>query len=99
MVPWLRVLFFLGCLMSPAFGQPVQGTLDKIKSTKAISMGYREASRPFSYVGHDKEPVGYAIDLCTRVAAGIQHQLGLNDLQIQWTPVTPENRIAMVVNG
>jgi glutamate/aspartate transport system substrate-binding protein len=99
MARWLSVLFFLGCLTSPAFGQPIQGTLDKIKSVKAITMGYREASLPFSYVGDDKKPVGYAIDLCTRVAASIQQQLGLNDLQINWMPVTPENRMALVVNG
>jgi glutamate/aspartate transport system substrate-binding protein len=99
MARWLSVLFFLGCLTSPGFGQPVQGTLDKIKSVKAITMGYREASLPFSYVGEDKKPVGYAIDLCTRVAAGIQQQLALNDLQIKWMPVTPENRMAMVANG
>jgi glutamate/aspartate transport system substrate-binding protein len=98
-VQWLSVLFFLGCLTSPAFGQPVQGTLEKIKSAKAITMGYREASLPFSYVGDDKKPVGYAIDLCTRVAAGIQQQLGLNDLPIKWMPVTPENRMAMIGNG
>jgi glutamate/aspartate transport system substrate-binding protein len=95
----LSVLFYLGCLTSPAFGQPVQGTLEKIKSVKTITMGYREASIPFSYVGDDEQPVGYAIDLCTRVAAGIQQQLGLNDLQIKWMPVTPENRMAMVANG
>jgi glutamate/aspartate transport system substrate-binding protein len=98
-VQWLSVLFFLGCLTSPAFGQPVQGTLEKIKSAKAITMGYREASLPFSYVGDDKKPVGYAIDLCTRVAAGIQQQLGLNDLPIKWMPGTPENRMAMIGNG
>jgi glutamate/aspartate transport system substrate-binding protein len=99
MVQWLSVLFFLGCLTSPAFGQPVQGTLEKIKSVKTITMGYREASLPFSYVSGDKKPVGYAIDLCTRVAAGIQQQLGLNDLPIKWMPVTPENRMAMIGNG
>jgi ABC-type amino acid transport substrate-binding protein len=99
MAPWLSVLFFLGYLTGATFGQPAQGTLERIKSTKAITMGYREASLPFSYVGDDKKPVGYSIDLCTRVAAGIQQQLGLNDLQIKWMPVTPENRMAMVANG
>ena len=79
---WLSVLFFLGCLTSSAFGQPVQGTLEKIKSAKAITMGYREASLAFSYVGDDKKPVGYAIDLCTHIAAGIQQQLGLNDPEV-----------------
>jgi glutamate/aspartate transport system substrate-binding protein len=99
MVQWLSVLFFLSCLTSPVFGEPAQGTLEKIKSAKVITIGYREASLPFSYVGDDKKPAGYVIDLCTRVAAGIQQQLALNDLQIKWMPVTPENRMAMVANG
>jgi ABC-type amino acid transport substrate-binding protein len=99
MAPWLGVLFFVGCLSSAAFGQPVQGTLEKIKSTNTITMGYRESSLPFSYVGEDQKPVGYSVDLCTRVAAGIQQQLGLNDLRVTWLPVTPENRLAMVTNG
>jgi glutamate/aspartate transport system substrate-binding protein len=99
MTQWLCVLCFLGCLTSSAFGQQVQGTLEKIKAAKTITMGYREASRPFSYVGDEKKPVGYTIDLCTRVAASIQAQLGLNDLHITWTPVTPENRLTMVANG
>jgi ABC-type amino acid transport substrate-binding protein len=62
-------------------------------------MGYREASLPFSYVSNEKKPVGYVVDLCARVAAGIQQQLGLDNLQVKWTLVTPENRIAMVTNG
>jgi glutamate/aspartate transport system substrate-binding protein len=99
MTPWLGVLFFVGCLSISAFGQPVQGTLEKIKSTNTITMGYREASLPFSYVGDEKKPVGYTVDLCTRVAADIQQQLSLNDLRVKWTPVTPENRMAMVANG
>ena len=99
MTPWLGVLLFLGCLTSSAFGQPVQGTLDKIKAAKTIIMGYREASLPFSYVGDEKKPVGYTVDLCMRVAAGIQQQLGLNELRVTWTLVTPENRMAMVADG
>jgi glutamate/aspartate transport system substrate-binding protein len=99
MTQWLSALFYLGCLTGLAWGQPTQGTLEKIKSTNAITMGYREASLPFSYVGDDRKPVGYTVDLCARVAVGIQQQLGLNDLQIKWMPVTPVNRMAMVVNG
>jgi glutamate/aspartate transport system substrate-binding protein len=99
MTPWLGVLFFVGCLSISAFGQPVHGTLEKIKSTNTITMGYRETSLPFSYVGDEKKPVGYTVDLCTRVAADIQQQLSLNDLRVKWTPVTPENRMAMVANG
>jgi len=95
---WLSVLFFAAILTSPAFGQP-QSTLEKVKTTKTMAIGYREASLPFSFLGSDGKPVGYSIELCALIAASIQQQLGLSDLQIKWIPVTPENRMAMVTNG
>src|SRR5262245_46454095 len=99
MIRLLNTLFVTILLTSPVYGQHQQGTLDKIKTTKTISLGYRESSFPFSYIGDDKRPTGYSIDLCTRVAAGLQQQLSLSDLAIKWVVVTPENRLAMVANG
>ena len=78
-------------------GGPKYSCEDQIRKT--ITMGYCEASLPFSYVSNEKKPVGYVIDLCARVAAGIQQQFGLDNLQVKWTPVTPESRITMVTNG
>jgi ABC-type amino acid transport substrate-binding protein len=87
------------CLASPVFGQQHQNTLDKIKKAKSITMGYRESSFPFSFVGDDKKPTGYSVELCHRVTAAIQQKLGLSELPIKWVAVTPENRIASVANG
>jgi glutamate/aspartate transport system substrate-binding protein len=84
---------------SPVLGQELHGTLKKIKETKTIALGYREASHPFSYLGDDKKPAGYSVDLCTRIATDIRQQLWLPDLQIKWVPVVPENRIPLVVDG
>ena len=99
MIRLLNTLFVAILLTSPVYGQHQQSTLDKIKTTKTLSLGYRESSFPFSYVGDDKRPTGYSVDLCTRVAAGLQQQLSLADLAIKWVVVTPENRLAMVANG
>jgi glutamate/aspartate transport system substrate-binding protein len=99
MIRLLNTLFVAILLTTPVYGQYQQSTLDKIKTTKTISLGYRESSFPFSYIGEDKRPTGYSVDLCTRVAAGIQQQLSLGDLAIKWVVVTPENRLAMVANG
>ena len=99
MIRLLSTLFVAVLLTSPAYGQHPQSTLDKIKTTRTISLGYRESSFPFSYIGEDKKPAGYSVDLCTRIAAGVQQQLGLADLTIKWVVVTPENRLAMVANG
>ena len=69
------------------------GTLDKIKASRTLTLGYRQASVPFSFAGKDKQPWGYSVDLCTSVAAAISKQLGLDDLQLKWVSVTPETRI------
>ena len=95
----LSILCLTVLLTSPVSGQQPQSTLEKIKKAKTITMGYRESSFPFSFIGEDKKPAGYSVDLCTRIAAGIQQQLGLSDLASKWVAVTPENRLAMVING
>ena len=74
-------------------------TLQKIKSSNTITLGYREDARPFAYTGDDGKPAGYSVELCTRIAATIARQLGLTNLQTKWVKVTPENRLASVING
>lgn len=83
----------------PVLGQNLDGTLKKIKTSATINLGYLESAPPFSFMGPDKQPVGYSIDLCTYVAAAIQKQLGLANLKLNWVPVTAKNRIDMVVQG
>ena len=74
-------------------------TLQKIKSSNTITLGYREDARPFAYTGDDGKPAGYSVELCTRIAATIARQLGLTNLQTKWVKVTPENRLTSVING
>src|SRR5262245_12025551 len=74
-------------------------TLKKVKESGTLAIGYRESSVPFSFVDTEKKPAGYSVDLCKRIAASIQQQLGLANLQIKWVPVTPEDRITSVANG
>jgi ABC-type amino acid transport substrate-binding protein len=93
------LLFLALMLPSPVLGQELQGTLKKIKDTNTIVIGYPPTSRPFSFLGDDGKPAGYSIDLCLRIVAGVQQQLGLRDLQVKWVPVTTENRIPLLVKG
>lgn len=79
-------------ILLPATVQ-AKGTLDKIKASGSISLGYREASVPFSYIGNDRQPAGYSVELCSKVAAAIGQQLKLADLKIRWVPVNPGNRM------
>jgi glutamate/aspartate transport system substrate-binding protein len=86
-------------LAGPALGQDLDGTLKKIKTSGTFTIGYREAAPPFSFPGPDKRPVGYSIDICMHVAGDIQKQLGMDNLKLNWVPVTAENRIDMVAQG
>jgi ABC-type amino acid transport substrate-binding protein len=74
------------------------GTLNRIKESGSVNLGYRESAPPFSFSGPDRRPVGYSVDLCTHVVAAIEKQLGAN-LKLNWVPVTAEDRIDMVTRG
>jgi glutamate/aspartate transport system substrate-binding protein len=78
--------------------QELDGALKKIKSSSTLNLGYLESAPPFSFLGPDKKPAGYSVDLCTRVANAIEKQLNVT-LKVNWVVVTPENRISMVEQG
>jgi glutamate/aspartate transport system substrate-binding protein len=82
-----------------AAGQEIRPTLDKIKETGVIQLGYRETSRPFSSRGSDGQPAGFSIDLCVQVAGAIRESLKLPGLKVAWVPVTPADRIPRLVKG
>ena len=95
----LGVLLAVVILAKPVLGQELDGTLKKIKTTGIFTIGYRESAPPFSFMGPDKRPVGYSIDLCMNVASAVQQQLGLANLKLDWVAVTAENRVDMVAQG
>jgi ABC-type amino acid transport substrate-binding protein len=73
--------------------------LKKIKATRTITLGYSETAVPFSFVGNDNRPQGYSVDLCKRIADGIQQQLGLTELKINWVKVDVATRIPATMKG
>ncbi len=85
--------------LHPWAAQPLDGTLKKIKDSGTLVIGYRENSRPFSFLGPDGKPTGYSIDLCQRIATAVQQELGLPTLEIKYVPVTVDTRIQAVANG
>jgi len=73
-------------------------TLERIRQTGVITLGYRDASIPFSYLDQRQRPIGYSMDLCLRIADAVKAHLKLDDLLIKLTSVTSATRIAMVAN-
>ena len=54
---------------------------------------------PFSYLGADGKPVGYAFEVCRKVAESAQKELGLSKLDVKYQAVTSANRIPLIQNG
>ena len=76
------------------------GTLDKIKKSGTIVLGYRDSSIPFSYIADNpNQPVGYAHDLQLKVVEAVKQKLNMPDLKIRYNLVTSQNRIPLVSNG
>jgi glutamate/aspartate transport system substrate-binding protein len=74
-------------------------TLDKIKSTGAVTMGVRESSIPMSYTTGDSRFDGFHVEVCRMILNDIKDKLGLSTLRINYQPVTAQNRIPLVQNG
>ena len=79
--------------------QDLGGTLKKVRDAGAITIGHREASQPFSYLDSNKQPVGYAIDLCLKVVEEVRATLKKPDVAVKYAMVNAQTRIPMVVDG
>lgn len=87
----------LAALALSAWAQ--QGTLDKIKASGAITIGHGNTI-PFSYRDDKQQSVGFAIDLCARVADAIKAELKLPALKVNYyQPTSPATRIPLLVDG
>ncbi|AJC23605.2 ABC transporter [Pandoraea pulmonicola] len=83
----------------PALNGELTGTLKKIRETGLITLGYREAAIPFSYVNDKGKPVGYTMDLCHAVVDAVKTALDMPNLRVREMSITPQNRIPLVKNG
>lgn len=73
--------------------------LDRITQRGYVVIGYRDASVPFSYLDVEGKPVGYAIDLCSKISEALRKKLALTSLKTEYVKVTSATRIASVVQG
>jgi len=103
----MKKILLTGCTLGLLFGAQVQandapldGTLSKIASAKSITLGYRDASVPFSYVGDNSgKPMGYSVELANKIVERIQQKTGVANLDVKYNLVTSQTRIPLVQNG
>jgi glutamate/aspartate transport system substrate-binding protein len=76
-----------------------EDTLKKIKDSGSVTMGVRESSGALSFTLGDGKYTGFHIEVCNKVLADVQKQLGLAKVDVKYQPVTSQNRIPLLQNG
>lgn len=85
-------------LASAGLGVNAQ-TLKKIADSNKITVSYREASVPFSYLIGSSKAVGFSVELTEAIVDDVRKILKKPDLEVAYMPVTSQNRIPLLVNG
>jgi len=74
-------------------------TLAKIKSTGKVVIGTRDSSAPLAYTTGDGKYTGYHVEICNRIVDAIKADLKMPNITTEYTLVTSQNRLPLVVNG
>jgi len=73
-------------------------TLEKVKSSGALTMGVRDSSGALSYTLGEGKYAGFHIEICQRIVANLEKAVG-KKLEVKNLAVTSQNRIPLVQNG
>jgi len=74
-------------------------TLKKIADSNKITVSYREASVPFSYLIGSSKAVGFSVELTEAIIDDVRKKTKKPNLEVAYMPVTSQNRIPLLVNG
>ncbi|WP_029524006.1 transporter substrate-binding domain-containing protein [Polaromonas glacialis] len=74
-------------------------TLQKVGDSNKITVSYREASVPFSYLIGSTKAVGFSVELTEAIVEDVRRKLKKPNLEVATMPVTSQNRIPLLVNG
>jgi ABC-type amino acid transport substrate-binding protein len=98
-VAWVMALVAAVPLAAAQPSPAPVGTLDRIRDSGRIRLGYRTDARPFSYLDDAGNAAGYSIALCGRIADAVKNELRLPGLDVRWVPVTAQDRFRAVQQG
>ena len=75
-------------------------TLERIKDTGEIRIGFVPDAPPLSFRDENDNVTGYSIDLCRRIATAARDAAGIEQVRILFVPlVTMEERISAIEDG
>jgi glutamate/aspartate transport system substrate-binding protein len=80
-------------------GIAIGGTLEQIRKSGEIRVGYRTDAPPLSFNDPSGQPAGYSVELCKRIAAAVKDHLKLKDLKTTLVPLSSEDRLDAIINN
>ena len=89
------LIIFFAC---PVSAQKLTGTLQQIKQSGQIRIGYRVSEPPMSFLDKDGNPTGYSIDLCKCIVTEVENKIGA-DVKVKYVPVTAKGRFNALRNN
>ncbi len=95
---WLGRAALLAALVVLALPAAAAGTLDKVKESGKLLLGYRADTRPFAFSDGGK-PTGFSVALCQKVADAVKAELKLPALAVEFVPLTAADRFEAVQQG
>jgi glutamate/aspartate transport system substrate-binding protein len=87
------------CLCLASLHSEESPTFQRIRQTGTIVLGYRDSGVPFSYKNDKEEPIGYSIDICTRIVEAIKAKLAPKHVDVTFKELTGAMRVPLVANG
>ena len=94
----LGIIFLIALFASPLAAQELSGTLQQIKKSGQIRIGYRESQPPMSFLDKDGAPAGYSIDICKGIVTEVENKIGA-DVKVEYVPVTADGRFKALADN
>lgn len=92
--------FCLVLTLAAANAENHVNTLERVAETGQLRIGFVPDAPPLSFKDSEGNAVGYSIDLCRHIASAVRDELGLEKIDIVFTPlVSMEQRLAAIENG
>jgi ABC-type amino acid transport substrate-binding protein len=74
-------------------------TLDRIRQSGMLRLGYYADAGPFSYQDESGRPAGYAIELCKEIAKDLRTELHMPAMAVEFVLVTGADRYSLLQQG
>ena len=87
----LGIILLIVFFASPIAAKELTGTLQQIKKSGKIRIGYRVSEPPMSFLGEDGKPAGYSIDICEGIANEVENKIGTG-VKVKYVPVSADER-------